>query len=99
LRFEASLALTSNTVQFGARLDFSHSDAVFTLAGFLGFNALFQFAPFQFIADDGFNPRPTWESGATWGFTSEPNRRLYVSILARLGSRALRISDLYIINI
>jgi uncharacterized protein DUF6603 len=67
LRFETYLALTFNTVQFGARLDVSYSAAVFTLAGFLGFDALFQFAPFQFIADDGLNPRPTWESGATPG--------------------------------
>jgi hypothetical protein len=53
LRFESYLALTSNTVQFGARLDFSFSAAGFTLAGFLGFDALFQFSPFQFIADLG----------------------------------------------
>ena len=53
LRFESYLALTSNTVQFGARLDFSYSAAGFTLAGFLGFDALFQFAPFEFIADVG----------------------------------------------
>jgi hypothetical protein len=53
LRFESYLALTSNTVQFGARLDFSYSAAGFTLAGFLGFDALFQFSPFQFIADIG----------------------------------------------
>lgn len=53
LRFEAYLALTSNTVQFGARLDFSYSAAGFTLAGFLGFDALFQFSPFQFVADLG----------------------------------------------
>ena len=53
LRFESYLALTSNTVQFGARLDFSYSAAGFTLAGLLGFDALFQFAPFEFIADVG----------------------------------------------
>jgi hypothetical protein len=53
LRFESYLALTSNTVQFGARLDFSYSAAGFTLAGFLGFDALFQFSPFEFIADVG----------------------------------------------
>jgi hypothetical protein len=53
LRFESYLALTSNTVQFGARLDFSYSAAGFTLAGFLGFDALFQFAPFGFVADVG----------------------------------------------
>jgi hypothetical protein len=32
LRFESYLALTSNTVQFGARLDFSYTAAGFTLA-------------------------------------------------------------------
>jgi hypothetical protein len=53
LRFEAYLALTSNTVQFGARFDFSYSAAGFTLAGFLAFDALFQFSPFEFIADVG----------------------------------------------
>jgi hypothetical protein len=53
LRLESYLALTSNTVQFGARLDFSYSAAGFTLAGLLGFDALFQFAPFEFIADVG----------------------------------------------
>ncbi|HEU5102576.1 MAG TPA: DUF6603 domain-containing protein, partial [Roseiflexaceae bacterium] len=53
LRFESYLALTSNSVQFGARLDFAYSAAGFTLAGFLGFDALFQFAPFTFIADVG----------------------------------------------
>jgi hypothetical protein len=53
LRFESYLALTSNTVQFGARFDFSYSAAGFTLAGFLGFDALFQFAPFEFIVDVG----------------------------------------------
>jgi hypothetical protein len=53
LRFEAYLALTSNTVQFGSRLDFSYSASGFTLAGFLGFDALFQFTPFVFIADVG----------------------------------------------
>jgi hypothetical protein len=53
LRFEAYLALTSNTVQFGARFDFSYSAAGFTLAGFLAFDALFQFAPFEFVIDVG----------------------------------------------
>lgn len=53
LRFESYLALTSNTVQFGARLEFAYSAAGFTLAGLLGFDALFQFAPFAFIADVG----------------------------------------------
>ncbi|HEU4688440.1 MAG TPA: DUF6603 domain-containing protein [Vicinamibacterales bacterium] len=53
LRFESYLALTSNTVQFGARFDFAYSAAGFTLAGLLAFDALFQFAPFHFIVDVG----------------------------------------------
>jgi hypothetical protein len=53
LRFEAYLALTSNTVQFGARFEFAYSAAGFTLAGFLAFDALFQFSPFAFVVDVG----------------------------------------------
>ena len=53
LRFEAYLAVTSNTVQFGARFEFSYSAAGFTLAGRLAFDALFQFSPFAFIVDVG----------------------------------------------
>ena len=53
LRFESYLALTSNTVQFGARFEFGYSAAGFTLAGLLAFDALFQFSPFQFIVDVG----------------------------------------------
>jgi hypothetical protein len=53
LRFEAYLALTSNTVQFGGRLDFAYSASGFTLVGFLGMDALFQFQPFAFVADIG----------------------------------------------
>jgi hypothetical protein len=53
LRFESYLALTSNTVQFGGCLDFAYSAAGFTLAGFLGADALFQFEPFAFVTDVG----------------------------------------------
>ena len=53
LRLACYLALTSNTVQFGARFDFAYTAAGFTLAGFLGFDALFQFTPFAFVADVG----------------------------------------------
>jgi hypothetical protein len=51
LRLEAYFALTSNTVQFGARLDLYAEASGFAVAGCLGFDALFQFSPFQFIAD------------------------------------------------
>jgi hypothetical protein len=51
LRFEAYLALTSNTVQFGARLELLVRAGPFSLEGLLGFDAMFQFDPFRFIAD------------------------------------------------
>ncbi|MEW6736737.1 MAG: DUF6603 domain-containing protein [Acidobacteriota bacterium] len=51
LRLEAYFALTSNTVQFGARLDLYTEAFDFSITGCLSFDALFQFSPFQFIAD------------------------------------------------
>jgi hypothetical protein len=51
LRMEAYLAITSNTVQFGARLDFYFAAPPFSLEGRLGFDTLFHFAPFSFVAD------------------------------------------------
>jgi hypothetical protein len=51
LRCEAYFALTSNTVQFGARLELVAEVAGCGLRGFLGFDALIQFSPFRFIAD------------------------------------------------
>jgi Family of unknown function (DUF6603) len=51
LRCQAYLALTSNTVQFGARVDLVAEVAGCGLRGYLGFDALIQFSPFRFIAD------------------------------------------------
>ena len=51
LRLEAYLALTSNTAQIGARLDLRVEAAGFSVEGYLSFDALFQFSPFQFVAD------------------------------------------------
>jgi hypothetical protein len=53
LRLEAYLAITSNTVQFGARLELLASAGPFNLYGFLAFDALFQFNPFHLVADVG----------------------------------------------
>ena len=53
LRCEAYLALTSNTVQFGARLDLHAAGGGFTVDGYLGIDALFHFAPFEFAVDIG----------------------------------------------
>lgn len=46
----AYFALTSNTIQFGAALDFSFRISKFGIYGYLGFDVLIQFSPFRFIA-------------------------------------------------
>ena len=51
LRLAAYLALTSNTVQFGATLDVFIGVSGYGLAGHLGFDALLQIDPFHFDAD------------------------------------------------
>ena len=51
LRLESYLAVTSNTVQFGARADFYFAAGPFGVEGYLGFDSLFHFAPFSFVAD------------------------------------------------
>lgn len=43
-------AVTSNTVQFGSRVELYAAAAGFNVYGFLGFDVLFQFQPFAFIA-------------------------------------------------
>ena len=48
LRLECFVALTSNTVQFGAELDARASAMGFTVEGLLGFDALFELEPFRF---------------------------------------------------
>jgi hypothetical protein len=51
LRMETYQALTSNTVQFGSRVDLYASKAGFSIHGYLGFDALFQLSPFKFVVD------------------------------------------------
>jgi hypothetical protein len=51
LRCEAYFALTSNTVQFGARAELYASAAGFSVHGDIGFDVLIQFDPFFFLAD------------------------------------------------
>ena len=48
LRCQAYLALTSNTVQFGARVDLHAAGGGFSFDGMLGFDALVQLAPLAF---------------------------------------------------
>ncbi len=48
LKIETYFAVTSNTVQFGARLELYAGAGPFNVYGWLGFDALFQFSPFFF---------------------------------------------------
>ncbi|HET9768247.1 MAG TPA: DUF6603 domain-containing protein [Thermoanaerobaculia bacterium] len=51
LTLETYFALTSNTVQLGARLELYAAAWKFNAYGFLSFDVLFQFNPFYFIAE------------------------------------------------
>ncbi|HEY6977506.1 MAG TPA: DUF6603 domain-containing protein, partial [Chitinophagaceae bacterium] len=47
----AYFAVTSNTVQFGAKIDFRFKAGSFSVVGYLQFDVLFQFSPFKFICN------------------------------------------------
>ena len=51
LKLELYFAVTSNTAQFGARLELYAAAWKFNVYGFLTFDVLFQFNPFYFIAE------------------------------------------------
>lgn len=51
LTLAAYIAVTANTAQVGARLDFLFRASSFSVEGMLAFDALFQFKPFEFIVD------------------------------------------------
>ncbi|HKS29811.1 MAG TPA: DUF6603 domain-containing protein [Pyrinomonadaceae bacterium] len=51
LRAETYFALTSNTVQFGARIELSARAGSFGIYGFLSLDVLIQFSPFHFVAE------------------------------------------------
>lgn len=51
LRLETYFAITSNTVQFGARVEVYARASSFNVYGFIAFDVLFQFSPFRFLAD------------------------------------------------
>jgi hypothetical protein len=50
LTLETYFAITSNTVQFGAKVELLAKAGSFSVYGFLSFDVLFQFNPFYFIA-------------------------------------------------
>lgn len=49
IRIEGYFAVTSNTVQFGARAELFFGVSAFNIDGHIAFDALFQFSPFYFI--------------------------------------------------
>lgn len=51
IRIEGYFAVTSNTVQFGARAEMFFGFSAINVQGHLGFDALFQFNPFYFVFD------------------------------------------------
>ncbi|MFO7722898.1 MAG: DUF6603 domain-containing protein [Bacteroidales bacterium] len=51
LTLTSYFAVTTNTVQFGAGIDFYFGISKFKIIGEFGFDVLFQFSPFRFIAD------------------------------------------------
>ena len=53
LDLQAYLALTSNTLQVGAQAELYAEKEGFNLRGWIGFDALFTFTPFAFVADLG----------------------------------------------
>lgn len=50
IKIECYFAVTANTVQFGARAELYAEAAGFNVYGYLGFDVLFQFSPFRFVA-------------------------------------------------
>ncbi|AGW90324.1 DUF6603 domain-containing protein [Cupriavidus sp. DF5525] len=50
LKVESYFAVTANTVQFGAKVELYAEAMGFNVYGFLGYDVLFQFEPFRFIA-------------------------------------------------
>src|SRR5215510_1120476 len=71
LRCEAYLALTSNTAQFGARIDLHASGGGFTLDGYLKVDALFHFVPFEFVVDIGVGVALRYHGHLLMGITLE----------------------------
>ena len=51
IRAEVYFAVTSNTVQFGAKVELMAGASIFNVYGFLSLDALIQFDPFQFVVE------------------------------------------------
>ncbi|WP_027346946.1 DUF6603 domain-containing protein [Hamadaea tsunoensis] len=75
LRLQAYLALTSNTLQFGSRVEFHAESGDFTADGHFTFDALIRFAPFGFEFDLSLGVAIRWKGRLLLGVTAD----LYVS--------------------
>jgi len=53
INFDTYQAITSNSTQFGAKLEVYAKKGKFSIQGYLGFDALFIFSPFSFVVDIG----------------------------------------------
>jgi hypothetical protein len=51
IRAEAYFAVTSNTLQFGARLELAYTFSIFSVQGFLSLDVLIMRSPFHFVAE------------------------------------------------
>jgi Family of unknown function (DUF6603) len=60
LRMDCYLALTSNTAQVGAHADLTASGGGFDIQAHVGFDALFEFAPFHFEVEIAANASIAW---------------------------------------
>ena len=70
-RAEAYLAITSNTVQFGAKLELGYAAGPLNLAGFLALDAIIQFDPFWFEVSVSAGVRLRWNSTTLAGVRFE----------------------------
>lgn len=70
-RAEAYLAVTSNTVQFGGRIELGYEAGPLNLIGFLALDALIQFSPFWFDVSISAGVRLRWKSTTLAGVRLE----------------------------
>jgi hypothetical protein len=71
LTLSSYYAVTTNTVQFGAGIDFYFKVSKFKVVGEFGFDVLFQFSPFRFMADAHARLAVKWGSTTLLGISLE----------------------------
>ena len=71
LRLEAYLALTSNTLQLGSRVELHAQSGDFVVAGHFSFDALVRFSPFGFELDVSIGLSLRWKGRLIAGLTAD----------------------------